>query len=128
MNRTIIITASFLGALAVILGAFGAHALKAVLNVQQIETWQTAVQYHFVHALAILFLSTFSRFRNNLILAAYYCFSLGILLFSGSLYFLATRELSGWGFVSVLGPVTPIGGILFIIGWFTLAFAALRNK
>jgi uncharacterized membrane protein YgdD (TMEM256/DUF423 family) len=75
MNRTIIITASFLGALAVILGAFGAHALKAVLNVQQIETWQTAVQYHFVHALAILFLSTFSRFRNNLILAAYYCFS-----------------------------------------------------
>lgn len=128
MNRKIIITASLFGVLAVVLGAFGAHALKARIEPIQLETWHTAVQYHFYHVFAILFLSTFTRFRNGLILTAYYFFTFGIILFSGSLYLLSCRDLLGWSDVSFLGPITPIGGLLFILGWLTLAFAALRNK
>lgn len=128
MNRKIIVTAALLGVLAVVLGAFGAHALKERLSVQQLDTWHTAVQYHFFHLFAILFLSTFSRFRNGLILMAYYFFTLGIVLFSGSLYLLSCRDLLAWSFIKYLGPITPIGGLLFILGWLTLAFAALRNK
>ncbi|RYD88809.1 MAG: DUF423 domain-containing protein [Sphingobacteriales bacterium] len=128
MNKQIIVTASILGAIAVICGAFGAHALKASLEPRQLEVWQTAVQYQFYHVFALLFLSTFSRFKNKLISATYYLFTVGILLFSGSLYLLATRDLLGLQGLSFLGPITPVGGLLFIIGWITIALAALRNK
>jgi uncharacterized membrane protein YgdD (TMEM256/DUF423 family) len=128
MNKQIIITASLLGALAVIAGAFGAHALKASLPPRQLEVWQTAVQYQFYHVFALLFLSTFTRFKNKLITASYYLFTLGILLFSGSLYLISCREVLGMPGLVALGPVTPIGGLLFIIGWIMLAFAAFRNK
>lgn len=128
MNKQIIITAALLGALAVICGAFGAHALREHLQPRQLEVWQTAVQYQFYHVLALLFLSTFSRFKTPLISATYYFFTIGILLFSGSLYLLATRDLLGLQGVAFLGPITPIGGLLFIIGWITLALAAFRNK
>jgi uncharacterized membrane protein YgdD (TMEM256/DUF423 family) len=128
MNKQIIITASLLGALAVIAGAFGAHALKASLPPRQLEVWQTAVQYQFYHVFVLLFLSTFTRFKNKLITASYYLFTLGILLFSGSLYLISCREVLGMPGLVALGPVTPIGGLLFIIGWIMLAFAAFRNK
>jgi uncharacterized membrane protein YgdD (TMEM256/DUF423 family) len=128
MNKQIIITASLLGALAVIAGAFGAHALKASLPPRQLEVWQTAVQYQFYHVFALLFLSTFTRFKNKLITASYYLFTLGILLFSGSLYLISCREVLGMPGLVALGPVTPIGGLLFIIGWIMLAFAGFRNK
>ncbi|MBK0379557.1 DUF423 domain-containing protein [Mucilaginibacter segetis] len=128
MNKKIIITASLFGALAVICGAFGAHALKAVLTTSQLEVWHTAVQYQFYHVFALLFLSTFTRFKNRLIDASYYLFSFGIVFFSGSLYLLSCREALGMPGLVYLGPVTPIGGLLFIAGWFTLALAAFRNK
>jgi uncharacterized membrane protein YgdD (TMEM256/DUF423 family) len=128
MNKQIIITASLFGALAVIAGAFGAHALRALLQPKQLEVWQTAVQYQFYHAFALLFLSTFSRFKSKLIVSAYYMFTIGIIFFSGSLYLLSCRDLLGMPGLTVLGPVTPIGGLLFIIGWVMLALAAIRNK
>jgi uncharacterized membrane protein YgdD (TMEM256/DUF423 family) len=128
MNKLIIITASILGALAVIAGAFGAHALKGALQPRQLEVWQTAVQYQFYHVFALLFLSTFTRFKNKLITATFYLFFFGILLFSGSLYLLACRDLIGMPGLAAWGWVTPIGGLLFIIGWIFLAFAAFRNK
>ena len=128
MNKQIIITASLLGALAVIAGAFGAHALKASLSPRQLEVWQTAVQYQFYHVFALLFLSTFTRFKNKVIATTYYLFTIGIVLFSGSLYLLACRDLLGLPGLNVLGPVTPIGGLLFIMGWISLAVAAFRNK
>lgn len=128
MNKQIIITASFFGMLAVIAGAFGAHGLKAVLSQQQMEVWHTAVQYHFYHVFALLFLSTFARFKSGLIMASYYLFTVGIILFSGSLYLLACRDILGWGWIPAMGPVTPLGGVLFIAGWVTLALAAYRNK
>jgi len=128
MNKQIIITASLFGALAVIAGAFGAHALRASLPPKQLEVWQTAVQYQFYHVFALLFLSTFSRFKNKLIVSTYYLFTFGIIFFSGSLYLLSCRDLLGMPGLAALGPITPIGGLLFIIGWVMLAFAAIRNK
>lgn len=83
MNKRIIITAACFGILAVILGAFGAHVLKEMLTAGQLETWQTAVQYHFYHTLALLYLSTFARFKNNLINISSYCFVFGIVFLVG---------------------------------------------
>ncbi len=128
MNKQIIVTASFFGMLAVVAGAFGVHALNAKLDYDQLETWHTAVQYQFYHVFALLFLSTFTRFKNNIILTTYYLFTFGIILFSGSLYLLSCRHLLGWEGLIVLGPVTPVGGLLFIAGWITLAIAGFRNK
>ncbi|MCC8410159.1 DUF423 domain-containing protein [Mucilaginibacter sp. UR6-1] len=128
MNKQIIFTAAVFGAVAVILGAFGAHGLRALIAERQLEVWQTGVQYNFYHVFALLFLSTFTRFKNKLIAAAYYLFTLGIVFFSGSLYLLSCRDLLGWNWLSVLGPVTPIGGLLFIAGWVCLALAALRYR
>ena len=128
MNKQIVVTASLLGLLAVITGAFGAHGLKASLSAQQLEVWHTAVQYQFYHVFALLFLSTFARGKNRLVTSSYYLFTVGIVFFSGSLYLLACRDLLGWGWLSVMGPITPVGGLLFIIGWLTLALAAIRNK
>ncbi|MBD1391796.1 DUF423 domain-containing protein [Mucilaginibacter glaciei] len=128
MNKQIIVTASVLGALAVIAGAFGAHALRASLPAKQMEVWQTAVQYQFYHVFALLFLSTYASFKNKLIVSIYYLFTLGIVFFSGSLYLISLRVLLGMPGLVALGPVTPIGGLLFIIGWVLLALAAIRNK
>ena len=130
MNKRIIITASLLGVLAVITGAFGAHGLKSLITSAQLEVWHTAVQYNFYHVFALLFLSTFARFKNNTIVISFYFFVFGIVLFSGSLYLMACRDILGLnpGLVKTIGPITPIGGLLFIIGWIMLAFAALRHK
>ena len=128
MNKQIIITASVFGMLAVITGAFGAHGLKGRLSAADLEVWHTAVQYNFYHVFALLFLSTFARFKNSQITLAYYFFSFGILFFSGSLYLLSCRNLLGWNWLIALGPITPLGGLLFILGWLMLAIAAFRNK
>lgn len=128
MNKRIIIVASIFGVLAVVLGAFGAHGLKKLITVAELETWHTAVQYHFYHTFALLFLSTFSRFRSRAINAASWFFTFGILLFSGSLYILSTKNLLDITNTSIIGPVTPIGGLLFILGWISLLVAAVKNK
>jgi len=120
------------GGLGVVLGAFGAHALKARLGEAALQTWQTAVSYQLVHALALLAVGILIRLvaplggeptsvaPDRLLGVAGLSFALGVLLFSGSLYALA---LGGprW-----LGPVTPLGGVAFIAGWIALAVAALR--
>lgn len=129
MKKRIIITASVFGVLAVIAGAFGAHALEKLLAPQNLEIWRTAVQYQFYHTFALIFLSTLTRHNIKLIPHIYYLFSIGIVLFSGSLYLLACRDLLDWTWLpGALGPVTPIGGALFIAGWITLGVAALKIK
>ncbi|MFC4210312.1 DUF423 domain-containing protein [Pedobacter lithocola] len=128
MNKRIILTASFFGAVAVLLGAFGSHGLKSLVDAPSLEIWQKGVNYQFYHTLALLYLSTFARYRNKLINLAYFCFTFGIVLFSGSLYLLATRSILNIGFVDVIGPITPIGGLLFVLGWIMLFFAAVKDK
>ncbi|MCX2575258.1 DUF423 domain-containing protein [Pedobacter sandarakinus] len=128
MNKRIILTASFFGFIAVLLGAFGAHSLKTLVDASSLDIWQKGVDYQFYHTFALLYLSTFARYRNKLVNIAYFCFTFGIVLFSGSLYLLATRSILHLSFVDLIGPVTPIGGLLFVLGWVMLFFAAVKDK
>jgi uncharacterized membrane protein YgdD (TMEM256/DUF423 family) len=128
MNKRIITTAAMFGMLAVITGAFGAHGLKAKLSPQQLQVWGTAVQYHFYHVFALLFLAAYTRVSSNLVYASYWLFTFGILFFSGSLYLLACSSILQWSWLPVLGPITPVGGLLFIAGWITFALAAWKEK
>lgn len=128
MNKQIILIAAFFGMTAVILGAFGAHGLEGKISDRHIDTWDTAVQYQFYHTLALLFLSTFSRAKNSIIRLAFVFFTLGILLFSGSLYLLSVYSITGFISPSILGPVTPLGGVCFIVGWLSLFIATVKNK
>lgn len=128
MNKRIIITAAFFGLFAVIFGAFAAHSLKTILSSASLEIWKTAVEYQFYHTTALLFLSTFSRSRSRLINFASWSFTFGIILFSGSLYLLAVKDAFNMNWISVIGPITPVGGLLFILGWISLILAAIKNK
>ena len=128
MNKQIILTASFFGLIAVILGAFGAHGLEGKISEYHIDTWKTANQYHFYHTFALLFLSTFSRAKSQSIRISYIFFTIGIFLFSGSLYLLSVRSLLGIENISILGPITPLGGLCFMIGWIGLFVAALKHR
>ncbi len=115
-------TAALNGMLVVALGAFGAHALRGVLDEAAAKTYQTAVFYHAVHSLAIIACSILIRFvRPERVHLAAYFFLAGIVLFSGSLYLLAGTGLS-W-----LGAVTPFGGVAFFSGWAMLAFSVPFN-
>ncbi len=128
MKKRIIVTASVLGALAVIAGAFGAHSLNGSISEKNMEVWHTAVQYQFYHVFALLFLVKLLRYKTRLIADCYYLFTLGIIFFCGSLYLLACRDLIKWQWLSLLGPITPIGGLFFIGGWVSICIAAIRNK
>ncbi|WP_207427370.1 DUF423 domain-containing protein [Pedobacter sp. SYSU D00535] len=127
MNKKILATACFFAALAVILGAFGAHGLKGQISSSALENWKTAVDYHFYHVLGLLFLSIFPGRASKAPGLTFWCFLIGILFFSGSLYLLSTREITGLQ-ASFLGPITPLGGMFFIIGWISLFVEAIRSK
>jgi uncharacterized membrane protein YgdD (TMEM256/DUF423 family) len=114
----------------VILGAFGAHGLRSRISPEQLQSFETGVRYQLAHALALLFIGLLaSRSDMNGLRYATYLFMAGILLFSGSIYLLSTRELTGLdGWKSFLGPVTPIGGLLLIAGWCALGYTLLRTQ
>ncbi|MBC1405369.1 DUF423 domain-containing protein [Listeria welshimeri] len=120
MKKTIITGAVFAG-LAVLLGAFGAHALKDVLG-RYASTWETGVQYQMFHAVGILIIGLLmekqtSRLYNWVAIL----FSVGIVFFSGSLYVLSISK------VTVLGAITPIGGVCFVVGWFLLILGVSKR-
>jgi len=114
MNRWIL-AASIAGASGVILGAFGAHALEARLAADQLASWRTAVQYHLIHAAVLAALAILAAHEEHRIQLPAWLFSLGIVLFSGSIYLLV---LTGHHW---LGPVTPLGGLCLVAGWISLA-------
>ncbi|MEE4286992.1 MAG: DUF423 domain-containing protein [Mariniphaga sp.] len=122
MAKTILMTASILLALAVALGAFGAHGLKSQLSTDMLQTFKTGVDYHFYHALGLLLIGILAvSFPSDLIKWSAILLTAGIVLFSGSLYALA---ISG---IKWLGAITPLGGISFIAGW-VLLFLAVWKK
>ena len=127
--KTILISGALLAALAVVLGAFGAHALREKMPVDQLQVFETGVRYQFYHALAMLLTGILVLLLPHpAIQRAGLFFLIGILLFSGSIYLLSTRELLGIaGWKSVLGPLTPLGGLSFIVGWILLAYGILKN-
>ncbi|MEO5641405.1 MAG: DUF423 domain-containing protein [Sphingomicrobium sp.] len=115
-NRAILAAAALLGASAVMLGAFGAHALRSTLGPQQLGWWETATHYQLAHALALLITAILPLRRAPL---AAWCMGLGTMIFSGSLYLMALG-LPHW-----LGAITPVGGLLLIAGWLVLGWSAL---
>ena len=122
------IAASLAGLVAVILGAFGAHALRPLLETYQQNIWDKGVQYQIYHALAIFACSMYLKGEYSVLVRnAGICFILGILCFSGSLYLLATRDLTHIPAI-LLGPVTPIGGFFFIAGWGVILVEAVKKN
>lgn len=128
------VTIALLGAISVALGALGAHALKnqlpsGLITQDQLNGFDTAARYQMYHALAMLVVLLLNKDNNYKLLTwAYRCFLIGIVLFSGSLYFLTTRNLIGIEGLKVLGPVTPLGGLFFIAGWLFLALQGLKKR
>ena len=120
--RLAISTAALLMAVAVALGAFGAHALKARLAPDLLSVWQTGVTYHAWHALALLATGLLMLHFPDAVpfRSTAWLFVAGIVLFSGSLYALALTD------VKILGAITPLGGLAFLVGWIWLAVGALR--
>lgn len=127
MNRKIILVASVFGLLAIVFGAFGAHALKALLNENQLVSFETGVRYQMYHALFLLWLGTTSLVAEKAKKVIFYLVLTGILLFSGSIYLLATNDLTSVDF-SFLGPVTPVGGLSLMLAWVVLFLNIFRQK
>lgn len=134
MNSNKLTLIGLLGAIAVALGALGAHFLKSklptgLITQDQLIGFDTAVKYQMYHTLAMLALVLLSKNTvHKFINWAYNCFFIGIIMFSGSLYFLCTRNLFGAEWLKVLGPITPIGGLFFIAGWIFLALVGLKKE
>jgi uncharacterized membrane protein YgdD (TMEM256/DUF423 family) len=126
MDRKIIATAAFFGLTSVILGAFGAHALKEILSPGQLATFETGVRYQMYHALFLLFLGTNAGISAKTRKTVFYLISGGIILFSGSVYLLATNTVPNIN--KIIGPITPLGGLLLIIGWFLVFLDFLKKK
>ena len=127
MKKRIIASGAILGMIAIILGAFGAHALKKVLSIDQLVTFETGVRYQMYHALFLLFIGNYDALSQKKQKAIYYLVLSGVALFSGSIYLLATNSLTSFDF-KIIGFVTPIGGLLLIIAWFVLLTSIFDKK
>jgi len=130
MHKNFLIIAAFFAGLAVVLGAFGAHGLEKITPDENIlHGFQTGVQYQMYHALALLATAiVYEKLEPAWIKWAGNCFITGIILFSGSLYTLSFLKIQESSAVKFVGPVTPLGGIFFILGWLFLLIAAMKKN
>jgi len=120
MDRTFLLAGAVAGLIGVGFGAFGAHGLRGRLTPDMLAVFETGVRYHMYHALALLLTAALMpRVPGKAIIAAGWLFVAGIVLFSGSLYLLAVTG------VTILGAITPFGGVAFLAGWAALAIASL---
>ena len=124
MNNIVIITAALLGALAIILGAFGAHAFKKILSAEKLDSFEVGVRYQMYAAITLLVLGLNLSFDFQSEQVAYYLITFGTFLFSGSIYFLSFAEYWKKN-LKFLGPITPLGGLLMIMGWIAIIFRFL---
>lgn len=124
MQRIVMALAGFNGMIAVAAGAFAAHGLRAKLNADALAIFETAARYHIYHALALVALAALALHSNSRwMTASAWCFQCGIILFSGSLYAMALSKMQ-WKW---LGPITPFGGLFFILGWLCVVLAAWKR-
>lgn len=122
MHKILLLLGVFFAGSSVILGAFAAHGLKGRLSETLLNTFQTGVQYQMYHALALLLVAVLAKTLNSdTLLTAGYLFTAGVILFSGSLYMLALTQLK------FFGPITPIGGVFFILGWVVMGYAIIKH-
>jgi uncharacterized membrane protein YgdD (TMEM256/DUF423 family) len=126
--KNLLLLAAILGAFAVGIGAFGAHALKALVLPERLPIFETGVRYHFYHVFAIFIAYFLAKDSDNpkILLWAARAFAIGILFFSGSLYLLACRDILPFS-VAFAGPITPIGGVFFMAGWLCIAISVFKN-
>jgi len=129
MNRSILIKGASLGCVAVILGALGAHALKNMLTPDQLASFETGVKYQMYHAILLVALAFYikkepSKYIYNAINLMFF----GVILFSGSIYLLTLKNILALEFLKFAGPITPIGGILLVIGWFLLILEGFKKN
>lgn len=128
MHRNYLSSGIALAALAVILGAFGAHKLKELVPPETVSSFQTGVQYQMYHSLALILVAIcFEKFPNRFLKWTGACFLIGILFFSGSLYLLAGLKATDQVGLKGLGLITPIGGLFFILGWLFF-LAGIRKR
>jgi uncharacterized membrane protein YgdD (TMEM256/DUF423 family) len=128
MYKPAITTGALMAAIAVILGAFTAHALKQILAPDQLAIFETGVRYQFYHSFALLLTGiVYLSYPVRQLRTASTLFLIGIILFSGSLYAMALMSISGMS-LGPVGIITPIGGLCFIIGWLLLFFGIIKKK
>lgn len=122
MFKNLIITC-FLGALSIVLGAFGAHALKDVLTLQELSSFQTAIRYQMYHVIVLLFVNVYVGFTNSQKNKISYLFFLGILLFSGSIYVINLTNITA----KSIWFITPLGGLVLVSGWVLMIIIFLKK-
>ena len=127
MEKKIFLVASILGLIAVVLGAFAAHGLRDALNTTSLESFQTGVRYQMYHAFFLFVVGLMPQLQPQQKKRLFWFLLLGIFLFSGSIYLLATNALSTIDF-AFLGPITPIGGLLLMCAWGLLGFYLLKTS
>lgn len=127
MERKITSVAALMGMTAIILGAFGAHALKIQLTVEQLGSFETGVKYQMYHALFLLFLGMNTFLNEKVKKTVFQLVIFGVFFFSGSIYLLTTKQITGVDF-KFIGIVTPIGGVLLIMAWSVLFWNVWRAK
>jgi uncharacterized membrane protein YgdD (TMEM256/DUF423 family) len=127
MNKKITATAAFLGMVAIILGAFGAHALKKVLTPEQLISFETGVRYQMYQAFFLFFLATQNDILEKTKKTIFTLILSGTLFFSGSIYLLSTTVITGINFKPI-GFITPIGGLLLIVAWGMLGYSILKSR
>ena len=127
MDKKISITGASIGMVAIILGAFGAHALKKVLTPEQLISFETGVRYQMYQAFFLFFLATQNDIQEKTKKTIFTLILSGTLFFSGSIYLLSTTGITGVNFKPI-GFITPIGGLLLIIAWGILGYSILKSR
>ncbi|MFO7744585.1 MAG: DUF423 domain-containing protein [Psychroflexus sp.] len=126
-QKKLVLLGSCFGFIGIILGAFAAHGLENLISEDAINTFETGVKYQIYHALFLLFLSSQNYTTNKLNKALFWLVLLGIIFFSGSIYGLATNELTSFDFKKIAW-ITPIGGALLILSWVLVFFNVLKKR
>ena len=128
MHKLFLVIASISGALSVVVGAFGAHALKKLVSDESVSTFETGVRYQFYHTFALLAVAILFNFiPGRWLTAAGWLFIFGILLFSGSLYLLTVLKATNTVGMRGIGIITPIGGLFFVAGWLSLLVGIITS-
>lgn len=127
MNKSILVAGAILGILGIVLGAFGAHGLEKLVDADAVNTFETGVRYQIYHAFFLLIVGGTSFVDLKTKKIVFYLVIIGVLFFSGSIYGLATNELSSFDFKTI-AMITPVGGLLLILSWVMVLIGIIKNK
>ena len=127
MNKRILVAGTILGILGIVLGAFGAHGLEKLVDADAVNTFETGVRYQIYHAFFLLIVGGTSFVDLKTKKIVFYLVIIGVLFFSGSIYGLATNELSSFDFKTI-AMITPVGGLLLILSWVMVLIGIIKNK